>query len=131
MKYYYSFIQHYINLMDSMKINDSTIQSYLDSLPRDILGINLSYNNLSFIPELSSFTCLKRLYCKCNQLTTLPALPPCLIELWCSQNHRIMVFSESTHNSSSFTSFLNTFVFLGESTHYSSCLASLLNTFVV
>jgi hypothetical protein len=64
-----------------------TIESYLDSLPDDIEGIDLSKRNLTYIPKsIIRFTNLKGLDCSYNKITELPPLPPTLIELWCGYN---------------------------------------------
>jgi Leucine-rich repeat (LRR) protein len=63
-----------------------TIERYLDSLPEDILAINVSNKNIKSLPDLSRFKNLKQLYCSDNELTSLPNLPQNLETLSCSDN---------------------------------------------
>ena len=50
------------------------IQTYLDSLPNDIIKIDLSNRNLAELPDLSRFINLQYLECADNHLIILPKL---------------------------------------------------------
>jgi Leucine-rich repeat (LRR) protein len=56
------------------------IEEYLNSLPKDIEEININNKNLTYIPSL------ERLYCKYNELTSLPNLSNTFKDLICSDN---------------------------------------------
>ena len=62
------------------------IETYLNSLPEDIELIDVNGKGLDYLPDLSRFTNLKKLYCYNNQLVSLPFLPDSLQILWCSDN---------------------------------------------
>lgn len=62
------------------------IEEYINSLPSDILIINVSFKNLTYLPDLSRFTKLEELYCKNNELVSLPQLPNSLKRLCCENN---------------------------------------------
>jgi Leucine-rich repeat (LRR) protein len=62
------------------------IEAYLNYLPNDIQEINVTYKKLTYLPNLSRFKNLKRLYCYGNQLTDLPVLNKNLEELSCYDN---------------------------------------------
>jgi len=64
----------------------TAIERYLNSLPEDILTIDISYKGLKSLPDLTRFKNLKELYCSNNQLTSLPTLPQNLQELYCRDN---------------------------------------------
>lgn len=64
----------------------SKVNEYLRNLPNDTQSIHLSNKNLTSLPDLSRFYNLQILFCDHNQLTTLPDLPPHLIELYCDHN---------------------------------------------
>ena len=40
---------------------------YINSLSLDVIEIDISYNNLSILPDLSKFTRLQKLDCSYNQ----------------------------------------------------------------
>ena len=67
-------------------MNEFNIDDYLGSLPEDILIINVANKGLTYLPDLSRFTKLRRLYCQANKLTSLPKLNESLAILNCSQN---------------------------------------------
>ena len=67
-------------------MSEFNIEEYINSLPEDVEEINVSFDNLTYLPDLSRFTNLKELYCGYNQLTSLPNLPANLQELYCSKN---------------------------------------------
>jgi Leucine-rich repeat (LRR) protein len=67
---------------------DNNVEEYINSLPNNTTVIDISSKNLTYIPDLSRFTCLTRLYCYSNCLTELPPLTktPSLRLLDCSRN---------------------------------------------
>ena len=62
------------------------IETYLDSLPEDTERIDVSEKGLTYLPNLSRFKNLTRLYCFQNKLTSLPELNEKLEILYCFQN---------------------------------------------
>jgi Leucine-rich repeat (LRR) protein len=63
------------------------IETYLNSLPEDILEIDISYKNITYIPSsIIRFHNLQTLDCGDNQLTCLPVLPESLLFLFCYNN---------------------------------------------
>jgi Leucine-rich repeat (LRR) protein len=62
------------------------IEYYLNSLPEDIKEIDVSYKNLTYLPDLSRFKNLERLCCDYNRLTSLPKLNKNLKRLYCCDN---------------------------------------------
>ena len=62
------------------------IEAYLNSLPEDIIEINISRRNLKILPDLSKFTNLKKLDCSNNELMVLPILNEKLEVLICYNN---------------------------------------------
>ncbi len=69
-----------------MEEENFDIEKYINLLPDDINKINIRYKDITFIPNLSRFTCLEYLDCSNNKLTCLPNLPNSLIELSCCHN---------------------------------------------
>jgi hypothetical protein len=65
------------------------IQNYLDSLPEDIVKIDINNKNITHLSDLTKFKNLKILNCEYNKLTYLPILPKTLKELNCSDNELI------------------------------------------
>jgi E3 ubiquitin-protein ligase SspH2 len=65
------------------------IINYINSLPLDIIFIDVSCKNLNYLPNLEKFKNLKILYCYCNQLTNLPKLNDSLEILECYDNKLI------------------------------------------
>jgi len=65
------------------------IEAYLNSLPEDIEYINVSGKGLTYLPDLSRFKKLKKLYCNRNEFVTLPLLPNSLKQLYCSDNELV------------------------------------------
>lgn len=63
-----------------------SIESYLDSLPDDITILDVSQKNLTYLPDISRFTGLEKLFCYKNLITELPKLPKNLKELNCYGN---------------------------------------------
>ena len=51
-----------------------------------VTELDLSYQNLTILPDLSLYTKLQQLWCGNNQLTSLNKLPPTLQELYCANN---------------------------------------------
>ena len=64
----------------------ANIETYLNSLPEDILTINISCKNIKSLPNLTRFNNLTELICSDNQLTSLPTLPQKLEVLYCANN---------------------------------------------
>jgi hypothetical protein len=62
------------------------IETYLNSLPEDISTLDISYNGIKYLPELTRFQNLKKLNCSDNELTFLPTLPQNLTSLNCCDN---------------------------------------------
>ena len=62
------------------------IETYLNSLSEDISIIDISSKNIDYIPDLTRFKNLEKLYCHNNKLTSLPPLPQNLVELSCCDN---------------------------------------------
>ena len=62
------------------------IKEYLNSLPENTETINISNENLTYIPQLKQFTDLIRLRCECNNLKQLPELNSSLRDLHCENN---------------------------------------------
>jgi hypothetical protein len=59
---------------------------YINNLNNSIESIDVSYQNLTQLPNLTRFTNLKRLNCSHNRLTSLPKLNKNLEILNCSNN---------------------------------------------
>jgi Leucine-rich repeat (LRR) protein len=59
------------------------IDEYISSLPDDVETIQVIDKNVCHIPDLMRFKNLKILNCSCNNITSLPDLPPNLQELDC------------------------------------------------
>ena len=62
------------------------IETYLNSLPEDILTIDISCMGIKSLPDLTRFKNLKTLNCSNNELTSLPTLPQNLEILSCDIN---------------------------------------------
>ena len=62
------------------------IETYFNSLPEDILTIDITFKSLKSLPDLTRFKNLQVLYCYNNQLTMLPTLPQNLELLYCDTN---------------------------------------------
>jgi Leucine-rich repeat (LRR) protein len=64
------------------------IETYLNSLSKDILTLNISgkYKGIKSLLDLTRFKNLKTLKCSDNQLTSLPTLPQNLKNFDCSYN---------------------------------------------
>ena len=62
------------------------IEDYLNSLPLDTTNIDVSGKGLTYLPDLSRFKQLSKLYCSDNQLTGLPPLNNNLKCLVCDYN---------------------------------------------
>jgi len=69
-------------------MNDEfNIEDYLNSLPDHVNVINIPHKNLNYLPDLSRFKKLERLYCNNNNLTSLPVSPKHLKYFSCSYNN--------------------------------------------
>jgi len=68
--------------------NKNSVEKYLDSLPDNVHMINVIFENLDYLPDLSRFKNLKKLYCSYNELTSLPVLPENL-EILCCDNNKL------------------------------------------
>ena len=62
------------------------IEIYFNSLPNDILTLDIRGEGITSLPDLTRFKNLKTLYCSKNKLTVLPTLPQNLQKLSCSNN---------------------------------------------
>ncbi len=78
-------------------MSEFNIEEYLNSLPDDIITINVSGKNLTYLPDLSRFKNLEKLYCGFNKLTSLPKLNKNLRELYCGFN-KLTSLSELNEN---------------------------------
>ena len=63
-----------------------TIESYLNSLPDDITELDVSERMLTYLPDISRFKSLEKLFCYKNSIVKLPELPKNLKELNCHCN---------------------------------------------
>ncbi len=54
----------------------TAIESYLNSLSKDISTLDISSKDIEYLPDLTRFKNLEVLSCSNNQLTSLPTLPP-------------------------------------------------------
>ena len=64
----------------------NTLETYLNSLPEDILRLDISCKGIKSLPNLTRFKNLEELYCYNNKLTSLPTLPQNLEILYCDNN---------------------------------------------
>ena len=62
------------------------MSNYINCLPNNITSINVSNQDLIYLPDLSRFKNLEVLHCYGNKLTSLPSLNENLKELYCSYN---------------------------------------------
>ncbi len=62
------------------------IVHFIDALPDDTEEIDIQWSNLTYLPPLSKFRCLKRLNVSNNFLTALPHLPDTIETLNCESN---------------------------------------------
>jgi Leucine-rich repeat (LRR) protein len=62
------------------------IETYLNNLPETTVSINVNNKQLNYLPDLTRFTHLEKLYCANNQLTSLPRLNEKLQRLDCANN---------------------------------------------
>jgi hypothetical protein len=62
------------------------VEKYFDLLPNDVEEIDVSSEDLPYLPSLNKFYQLKRLYCSNNRLTELPVLSSQLEILDCHMN---------------------------------------------
>ena len=81
------------------------IEEYLNSLPLSTTEINLSFKELTCLPDLSRFKQLTHLYCYKNQLTELPPLNDNLQLLDCSYNQLTKLSQLNENLTSLFCSF--------------------------
>ena len=64
----------------------TAVETYLNSLPEDILTVDISCRGLTSFPDLTRFKKLTKLDCSVNQLISLPTLPQNLETLNCYDN---------------------------------------------
>ena len=64
----------------------TAIETFLNSLYKDISILNISYKGIKSLPDLTRFKNLKELYCYDNELTSLPTLPQNIEYLYCDNN---------------------------------------------
>jgi hypothetical protein len=62
------------------------IETYFSSLRENTIIIDVSYKNLTYLPNLSKFKYLEVLICDNNKLRSLPSLPETLVKLYCNNN---------------------------------------------
>ena len=67
----------------------TAVETYLNSLPEDILTIDISNKGITSLPDLTRFKNLTKLDCSYSKLTSLPTLPQNLQELYCYNNELI------------------------------------------
>ncbi|WP_000936809.1 T3SS effector E3 ubiquitin-protein ligase IpaH9.8 [Shigella dysenteriae] len=73
-----------INNSDELRLDRLNLSSLPDNLPAQITLLNVSYNQLTNLPELP--VTLKKLYSASNKLSELPVLPPALESLQVQHN---------------------------------------------
>ena len=61
-------------------------ERYFNSLPNNIVSLDISFKGITSLPDLTRFKNLQELYCHNNKLTSLPTLPENLKTLLCSHN---------------------------------------------
>jgi Leucine-rich repeat (LRR) protein len=64
----------------------TAIERYINSLSNDIVNLDIHIPDITYLPDLTRFHKLKRLYCYGNKLTSLPTLPQNLTTLYCRNN---------------------------------------------
>ena len=64
----------------------TAVETYLNSLPEDILTIDISCKSLKSLPDLTRFKNIQELNCSNNLLTLLPTLPQNIEYLDCNYN---------------------------------------------
>jgi len=64
----------------------TAIETFLNSLSKDIFTLDISNKGITSLPDLTRFKNLKALNCSDNQLTSLPTLPQNLEILYCYYN---------------------------------------------
>jgi Leucine-rich repeat (LRR) protein len=64
----------------------TTIERYLNSLPENILTLDIIGKGIEFLPDLTRFKNLRKLNCHNNKLTSLSNLPQSLEILYCTSN---------------------------------------------
>jgi Leucine-rich repeat (LRR) protein len=78
--------------------NKFDIESYLDSLPVHITELDVSEKKLKYLPDISRFTGLEKLFCYKNSITELPELPKNLKELTCYGNNLTKIEIDELHD---------------------------------
>ena len=61
-------------------------EEYFNSLPDNIIEIDVTGKKLSYLPDILRFTNLKSLNCSTNKLTSLPPLNENLQFIYCNNN---------------------------------------------
>ena len=62
------------------------VQEFINSLPDTTNRIDVSYRQLTFLPDLSRFTNLEELVCSNNELTCLPPFNKSVKRVYCYNN---------------------------------------------
>ena len=92
------------------------IEKYLNSLPKDIETINVSYKGITYLPSLQRFHKLRILYCENNKLTILPEFNHSLLELWCN-NNQLTILPEFNYSLKYLSCYNNKLTMLPELNH--------------
>ena len=90
--------QKYIldNLMNFTKLKkldcsglNRDLTEFPKNLPISLIDLDISYNNISVLPNLKYLTSLDQLECSHNNLTKISELPDTLTQLCCDENNLI------------------------------------------
>ncbi|OHT16600.1 protein phosphatase 2C [Tritrichomonas foetus] len=72
--------------LEVINFSYNAIKSFPDPLPLTIMNINAIHNQITNMPTLINYTNLKSLLLDENQITTLPSLPPSIVEITLENN---------------------------------------------